>query len=63
MDVINGKTSTSNKSNSGSQSISQMATKIINDYNAPTGHKARRKWLGVNKATYEKVRKEVNKRL
>lgn len=62
MDVINGKTSGSSKSNSG-MSVSQMASKIINDSNAPTGHKARRKWLGISKSQYEKVRKEVNRRL
>ena len=45
------------------QSINQMATRIINDPKAPTGHEARRKWLGIDKATYEKVRKEVNRRL
>ncbi len=45
------------------QSVSQMASRIINDKNAPTGHEARRKWLGVSKATYEKVRAEVNRRL
>ncbi|GAA0346815.1 hypothetical protein GCM10008931_42580 [Oceanobacillus oncorhynchi subsp. oncorhynchi] len=62
MDVINGKASASNKSKS-SQSVSQMANKIINDSNAPTGHKARREWLGISKSQYEKVRKEVNKRV
>ncbi len=45
------------------QSVSQMATRIINDKNAPTGHEARRKWLGVDNATYQKVRAEVNRRL
>lgn len=45
------------------QSISQMASRIINDSNAPTGHEARRKWLGIDNATYQKVRAEVNRRL
>lgn len=62
MNVINGKTTASKQSKSG-QSVSQMASKIINDSKAPTGHEARRKWLGISKAEYEKVRKEVNKRL
>jgi hypothetical protein len=43
-------------------SISQMADRIINDPNAPNGHSARRQWLGVDNATYEKVRAEVNRR-
>lgn len=45
------------------QSVSQMANRIINDKNAPTGHEARRKWLGIDSATYQKVRAEVNRRL
>ena len=46
-----------------SLTIDQMANKIINDKNAPTGHEARRKWLGINNATYQKVRARVNQKL
>lgn len=60
MDVINGKSSSKPKSG---KSVSQMASMIINDPKAPKGHENRRKWLGISKAEYEKVRKEVNKRL
>lgn len=45
------------------KSISQMADMIINDPKAPNGHENRRKWLGISKAEYEKVRAEVNRRL
>jgi len=47
----------------GSKTVNQMASEIINNPNVPTGHEKRRKWLGINKATYEKVRKEVNRRM
>ena len=46
-----------------SLTIDQMANKIINDKNAPTGHEARRKWLGIDNATYQKVRARVNQKL
>lgn len=56
--------STTTSSTSTSKlTIAQMADKIIRDPNAPVGHEARRKWLGIDKATYEKVRQEVNRRL
>lgn len=42
------------------QSIEQMANRIIIDTNAPTGHEACRKWLGIDNATYKKVRERVN---
>lgn len=42
--------------------ISQMATEIIQGKHG-IGHENRRKSLGIDKATYEKVRKEVNRRL
>jgi len=45
-----------------SKSISQMATEVIRGDHG-TGHAKRRKSLGVDKATYEKVRREVNRRL
>ena len=45
------------------QSIEQMANRIINDPKAPNGHSARRKWLGVDNATYQKVRARVNQKL
>jgi len=48
---------------SNSQSIEQMANRIINDSNAPTGHSARQAWLGVDNATYQKVRARVNEKL
>lgn len=44
------------------KSISQMATEIIQGKHG-IGHENRRKSLGIDKATYEKVRKEVNRRL
>jgi len=44
------------------KSISAMAQEII-DGKHGNGHEQRRKSLGVSKATYEKVRAEVNKRL
>src|SRR5699024_6214779 len=44
-------------------SVKQMADMIIKGKNVPTGHTARQKWLGIDKATYEKVRAEVNKRM
>lgn len=42
------------------KSIDQMAKEIINNKNVPTGHAARQKWLGVDNATYQKVRARVN---
>ncbi|MBM7679830.1 hypothetical protein, partial [Gracilibacillus alcaliphilus] len=44
------------------KSISQMATEVIQGKHG-SGHENRRKSLGISKAEYEKVRKEVNKRL
>lgn len=44
------------------KSISQMATEVIQGKHG-RGHSNRRKSLGVDKATYEKVRREVNRRL
>lgn len=58
-DVINGKSSVKAKSG---KSISQMATEVIRGDHG-SGHENRRKSLGISKAEYEKVRKEVNKRL
>lgn len=46
-----------------SKSIDQMAKEIINNKNVPTGHTARQKWLGVDNATYQKVRARVNQLL
>jgi len=45
-----------------SKSISQMATEVIQGKHG-VGHAQRQKSLGVDKATYEKVRREVNRRL
>ncbi|GAB2538802.1 hypothetical protein [Gracilibacillus alcaliphilus] len=39
-----------------------MATEVIQGKHG-SGHENRRKSLGISKAEYEKVRKEVNKRL
>ena len=44
------------------KSISQMATEVILGKHG-NGHEQRRKSLGIDKATYEKVRAEVNRRL
>ena len=44
------------------KSISQMATEVILGKHG-NGHEQRRKSLGIDKATYQKVRAEVNKRL
>ena len=46
-----------------SKSIDQMAKEIINNPKAPKGHVARQKWLGVDNATYQKVRARVNQLL
>lgn len=45
------------------QSVNQMANRILTGKGVPNGHEARRKWLGVDNATYQKVRAEVNRRL
>ncbi|AJD92017.1 hypothetical protein JMA_27000 [Jeotgalibacillus malaysiensis] len=45
------------------KTISQMADDIINNPKVPNGHAARQKWLGVDSATYEKVRARVNQLL
>lgn len=45
-----------------SKSISQMADEVIRGKHG-VGHDKRRKSLGIDKATYEKVRREVNRRL
>lgn len=45
-----------------SKSVSQMATEVIRGDHGQ-GHANRRKSLGIDKATYEKVRREVNRRL
>lgn len=52
----------SGKPSKPKQNIKQLADRIINSKNAPTGNEKRRKWLGVDKATYEKVRQEINRR-
>ena len=44
------------------KTISQMADEIIRGLHG-NGHEQRRKSLGIDKATYEKVRAEVNRRL
>jgi murein DD-endopeptidase MepM/ murein hydrolase activator NlpD len=44
------------------KTIAQMATEVIQGKHG-NGHETRRKSLGIDKATYEKVRAEVNRRL
>src|SRR5699024_386949 len=58
--IATGKSKTTSKPKS--PNIKQLADKIINDPKAPKGHSARQRWLGVDSATYAKVRNEVNKR-
>ena len=53
---------TTNKTTTTKKSISQMADEIIAGKHG-NGHEVRRKSLGIDKATYEKVRQEVNRRL
>lgn len=60
---VNRRLNGGSKKKTSKKSISQMASRIINDPKAPTGHEARRKWLGIDNATYQKVRAEVNRRL
>ncbi|GEN87265.1 N-acetylmuramoyl-L-alanine amidase [Oceanobacillus sojae] len=59
--VYNKLSGTSTKSNP-KKSISQMATEVIAGKHG-SGHENRRNSLGISKSEYEKVRKEVNKRL
>lgn len=61
-----GSTGTASKpktssSSSSSKSISQMATEVIAGKHG-SGHANRQRSLGVNNATYQKVRNEVNRR-
>lgn len=42
------------------RTIDEMAKEIINNPKAPNGHENRRKWLGISKSEYEKVRRRVN---
>lgn len=49
------------KKSSGSKSISQMADEVIAGQHG-SGHANRQQSLGVNNATYQKVRAEVNRR-
>lgn len=60
--VVN-KLAAGGKSNSSSgKTISQMATEVIKGVHG-SGNENRRQSLGISKSEYEKVRKEVNKRL
>lgn len=45
------------------KTVEQMARDIINNPKAPKGHTARQKWLGIDNATYQKVRARVNQLL
>jgi len=51
-----------NKPKTTNKSIAQMAIEVIQGKHG-NGHEQRRKSLGIDKATYEKVRAEVNRRL
>lgn len=42
------------------RTVDQMAREIINNPKAPNGHAARQQWLGIDNATYQKVRNRVN---
>lgn len=46
-----------------SVNINSIVNRIINNTKVPKGHEARRKYFGLSKTDYEKVRKEVNRRL
>jgi len=50
------------KTSKPKKSVSQMATEVIRGDHG-SGHENRRKSLGISKAEYEKVRREVNRRL
>lgn len=52
----------SGKTTKPAKSISQMATEVIAGKHG-TGHEARRRSLGIDAATYAKVRAEVNRRV
>src|SRR5690606_41942783 len=56
------KTSSSPTTTTKKKTIEQMADEIIRGMHG-NGHEQRRKSLGIDKATYEKVRAEVNRRL
>lgn len=45
------------------KTVEQMAKEIINNPKVPKGHTARQIWLGVDNATYQKVRARVNQLL
>ena len=57
-----GKSTAKTTTKKPTKSISQMATEVIQGKHG-NGHEQRRKSLGIDKATYEKVRAEVNRRL
>lgn len=61
-DEVNRRLNGTSKKASASKSISQMATEVLQGKHG-SGHDRRRKSLGVSKDVYEKVRKEVNRRL
>lgn len=56
------KTSSKSTTTTKKKTIAQMADEIIRGLHG-NGHEQRRKSLGIDKATYEKVRAEVNRRL
>src|SRR5690554_4718789 len=56
------KTSSKSTTTTKKKTIAQMADEIIHGLHG-NGHEQRRKSLGIDKATYEKVRAEVNRRL
>ena len=60
--VENNNTSNKSTITTKKKTIAQMADEIIRGLHG-NGHEQRRKSLGIDKATYEKVRAEVNRRL
>lgn len=60
-DVGGGGGSSSSSGGSSSKSVSTIANQIMNDSKVPKGHSARRKYFGLSKSKYNKVKKEVNR--
>lgn len=59
---VNRRAGSSQRVRTNTKSIAQMATEVIQGKHG-NGHAARQRSLGVNNATYRKVRAEVNRRL
>lgn len=58
---VNRRAGNKQRVRTNTKSISQMATEVIQGKHG-TGHANRRRSLGVNQSTYNKVRAEVNRR-